>query len=55
MGYLKKLASKSGIIKHNLALYFVEYVWRYNYRHLTIKQQTNKILTMLYKHKFNKI
>lgn len=54
-GYLKrKLASKGGIRKERLPLYLAEYVWRYNHRHLTVKQQANNILHLLYKHKFNK-
>ena len=55
-GYLKrKLASKGGIRKERLPLYLAEYVWRYNHRHFTVKQQINKILQLLYKYKFNKI
>jgi len=55
-GYLKrKLAAKGGIRKERLPLYLAEYVWRYNHRHLTIKQQINEIFRLLYKHKFNKI
>ena len=55
-GYLKrKLASKGGIRKERLPLYLAEYVWRYNHRHLTIKQQTDKILQLLFNHKFNKV
>jgi len=51
-GYLKrKLASKGGIRKERLPLYLAEYVWRYNNRKLTIKQQTDKILKLLFNHK----
>jgi hypothetical protein len=38
-----------------LSLYLAEYVWRYNHRHLTIRQQVSKILQLLFNHKFNKI
>ncbi len=49
-GYLKrKLASKGGIRKERLPLYLTEYVWRYNHRKLTIKQQTDKLLCLLVK------
>ena len=51
-GYLKRrLAAKGGIRKERLPLYLAEYVWRYNHRHLTIKQQLDKLLKLLYKHK----
>ena len=47
-GYLKrKLAAKGGIRKERLPLYLAEYVWRYNYRSLTVKEQTVKMLTLL--------
>ena len=53
-GYLKRrLAAKGGIRKIRLPLYLAEYVWRYNHRHLTIKQQVDKLLKLLYKHKNN--
>lgn len=49
-GYLKrKLASKGGIRKERLPLYLAEYVWRYNHRKLTIKQQTDNLLNLLCK------
>jgi transposase-like protein len=52
-GYLKrKLAAKGGIRKERLPLYLAEYVWRYNHRHLNIKQQVDKLLSLLYKHKY---
>lgn len=51
-GYMKrKLAAKGGkggIRKERLPLYVAEYVWRYNYRKLTIKQQLDKLLNLLY-------
>ncbi len=54
-GYLKRrLAAKGGIRRIRLPLYLAEYVWRYNHRHLTIKQQVDKLLNLLYKHKNNK-
>lgn len=54
-GYLKRrLATKGGIRKIRLPLYLAEYVWRYNHRELTIAQQVDKLLNLLYKHKNNK-
>ena len=51
-GYMKrKLAAKGGIRKERLPLYVAEYVWRYNYRKLTIKQQLDKLLNLLYEYK----
>lgn len=51
-GYLKrKLAAKGGIRKERLPLYLAEYVWRYNHRKLSAKQQTDEILKLLYAHK----
>lgn len=55
-GYLKrKLASKGGIRKERLHLYLAEYVWRYNHRTLTVKEQTERILTLLKKQNLTKI
>lgn len=52
-GYLKRrLAAKGGIRKERLPLYLAEYVWRYNHRDLTTKQQVDKILNLLYNHKY---
>ncbi|MCK5193136.1 MAG: IS1595 family transposase [Desulfobulbaceae bacterium] len=48
-GYLKrKLAAKGGIRQSRLHLYLGEYVWRYNHRHLNLKEQEN-YLTKLFK------
>ena len=50
-GYLKrKLAAKGGIRRERLPLYLAEYVWRYNHRHLTKKQQIREILVLLERH-----
>ena len=47
-GYLKRrLAAKGGIRRQRLPLYLAEYVWRYNHRSVTIKDQTNNIMTLL--------
>jgi len=41
-GYLKrKLAAKGGIRKQRLPIYLGEYVWRYNHRQLSFKEQEN--------------
>ena len=54
-GYLKRrLAAKGGIRRERIPLYLAEYVWRYNHRKLTIKQQVDKLLNLFYKHKNNK-
>lgn len=46
-GYLKRrLAAKGGIRKERLPLYLAEYVWRYNHRSFTVKEQTEKILSL---------
>jgi transposase len=50
-GYLKRrLASKGGIRKERLPFYLAEYVWRYNHRNFTIRQQADKLLYLLNKH-----
>lgn len=55
-GYLKRrLASKGGIRKEKLSLYLAEYVWKYNHRYLSNKQQINEILKMLSNHNSIKI
>ena len=44
-GYLKrKLAAKGGIRRKYLSLFLGEYVWRYNYRNLTIEKQRERLL-----------
>lgn len=50
-GYLKrKLQAKGGIRTSRLHLYLGEYVWRYNHRHLTIKEQVSHLLNLVEKH-----
>ncbi|MCM8783936.1 MAG: hypothetical protein NC818_04080, partial [Candidatus Omnitrophica bacterium] len=34
-----------------IKLYLAEYVWHYNHRQLTLKQQVDKLLNLLYNHK----
>jgi transposase len=47
-GYLKRmLAAKGGIRKERLHLYLAEYVWRYNYRGLKIRDQVRCILSLI--------
>jgi len=48
-GYLKrKLAAKGGIRKEKLPLYLGEYVWRYNHRKLTLKEQEKLLLNLVF-------
>ena len=50
-GYLKrKLSSKGGIRLSRLHLYLGEYVWRYNYRYLSLKEQENYLIKLLNKY-----
>ena len=50
-GYLKrKLAAKGGIRQSRLHLYLGEYVWRYNHRHLNLKEQKNHLINLLNKY-----
>jgi transposase-like protein len=50
-GYLKrKLAAKGGIRQSRLHLYLGEYVWRYNHRHLNLKEQENYLINLLNKY-----
>lgn len=47
-GYLKrKLAAKGGIQRKYLYLFLSEYVWRYNYRNLTIKEKADRLMQLL--------
>lgn len=47
-GYLKrKLAAKGGIQRKYLHLFLGEYVWRYNYRSLTVKEKVNRLMKLL--------
>jgi transposase-like protein len=48
-GYLKrKLSSKGGIRRERLPLYLGEYVWRYNYRKLSLKEQKSRLFTLIF-------
>ena len=50
-GYLKrKLAAKGGIRRSRLPLYLGEYVWRYNHRKLSLKEQGNILIKLFFKH-----
>lgn len=50
-GYLKrKLTARGGIRKEKLPLYLGEYVWRYNYRKLTLKEQEKRLLNLVLQH-----
>jgi len=49
-GYLKrKLSAKGGIRKEKLHLYLGEYVWRYNHRKLSFKEQEKLLFKLLSK------
>ena len=50
-GYLKrKLAARGGIRRKRLPIYLGEYVWRYNHRKLSFKEQENLLFKLLIKH-----
>lgn len=47
-GYLKrKLAARGGIRKEKVPFFLGEYVWRYNHRHLPLKQQQILLFKLL--------
>lgn len=47
-GYLKrKLAAKGGIRRERLPIYLGEYVWRYNHRNLSLKEQENLLFKLI--------
>ena len=47
-GYLKrKLAARGGIRKEKLPLFLAEYVWRYNFRKLSIRDKQIKLYNLL--------
>ena len=47
-GYLKRrLAAKGGVRRERLPLYLVEYVWRYNHRHLSGPEQVKSLLKLI--------
>ena len=47
-GYLKRrLAAKGGIRRERLPLYLAEYVWRYNHRHLSRREQLQQLLKLV--------
>ena len=53
-GYLKrKLAAKGGVQRRYLSLFLGEYVWRYNFRKLTLEQQTQRLIYLLRKLRFS--
>ena len=48
-GYLKrKLAAKGGIRREKLPFYLGEYVWRYNHRKLSLKEQENRLFNLIF-------
>jgi len=48
-GYLKrKLAAKGGIRRGKLPFYLGEYVWRYNHRKLSLKEQENRLFNLIF-------
>ncbi|MFH0819853.1 MAG: IS1595 family transposase [bacterium] len=48
-GYLKrKLSAKGGVRQERLPLYLGEYVWRYNHRQFSLKEQENLIFKLIY-------
>lgn len=50
-GYLKRrLAAKGGVRRKVLHLYLGEYVWRYNQRLLSLKDQENLLFKLVFKH-----
>ncbi len=50
-GYLKrKLSAKGGIRKIRIPIYLGEYVWRYNHRKLSLKEQENLLFKLFFKH-----
>jgi len=50
-GYLKrKLSAKGGIRKERLPIYPGEYVWRFNHRKLSLKEQENLLYKLISKH-----
>jgi len=49
-GYLKrKLSAKGGIRRERLPIYLGEYVWRYNHRNLSLKEQENLLFKLIIK------
>jgi len=44
------IAAKGGIRQSRLHLYLGEYVWRYNHRHLNLKEQENYLMKLLQKY-----
>jgi transposase len=47
-GYLKRrLAAKGGVRRERLPLYLAEYVWRYNHRKLSVREQVKSLLNLL--------
>lgn len=50
-GYLKrKLSAKGGIRRKRLTIYLGEYVWRYNHRNLSLKEQENLLFKTIIQH-----
>ena len=52
-GYLKrKLAAKGGIRQKMLPLYLGEYVWRYNHKKFSLKEQENRLFELILQHRY---
>jgi hypothetical protein len=46
----RKLAAKGGIRREKLPFYLGEYVWRYNHRKLSLKEQENRLFNLIFHH-----
>lgn len=50
-GYLKrKLTAKGGIRRERLPLYLGEYVWRFNHKNLSLKEQKKLLVSMFFQY-----
>jgi transposase len=50
-GYLKrKLSAKGGIRSERLPIYLGEYVWRFNHRKFSLKEQENLLFKLIYEY-----
>lgn len=50
-GYLKrKLAAKGGVRRERLPIFLGEYVWRFNHRKLSLKEQENRLFNLIFQH-----
>ena len=46
----RKLAARGGVRRKRLPIFLGEYVWRYNQRKLSLKEQENRLFNLIFQY-----